>query len=416
LWRWAFLEERVGYAVLDVETTGLRPSWHDRIVEIAIVQVSDGGEIEAQWCTLVNPERDLGPQRIHGISAAEARLAPRFKDLAGTIAELLRARIPVAHNWAFDSEFIAYEFERLGYGVPIREDTGLCTMHLAGQFLPEAGRSLAACCRRAGVRLVNAHSALYDARAAAGLLAHFLEIAGMPPPWLARVAGGRDWPNIPVGGAAVVSRRDGGHAEPHFLSRLVERLPRTHRPDADKYLDVLDRSLLDRHISAVEANALVAVADRLGLAREDLDDLHRHYLQALATVAALDGEVGDNERRDLEGVAELLAVERDYVDAVLSTARHAVALTGGPASSPSKRLYLKQGDEVVFTGETKEPREIWEARAAQAGLRVGKDVTTRTRLLVAADPDTMSGKAEKAARYGIPIVHPTAFTRMLKQM
>lgn len=407
----------MAYAVLDVETTGLRPSWHDRIVEIAIVRVSEAGEIEGEWCTLVNPERDLGPQRIHGISAAEARQAPRFKDLAPTIAELLRSRIPVAHNWAFDSEFIAYEFERLGYGVPIREDTGLCTMHLAGQFLPESGRSLAACCRNAGVRLVNAHSALYDARAAAGLLAHFLGMAGMPPPWLTRLAGGRDWPNIPAGGAvSTVPRRVGGHAEPHFLSRLVESLPRTHRPNADAYLDVLDRALLDRHISAVEANALVAVADRLGLAREDLDELHRHYLQALATVAALDGEIGDNERRDLVGVADLLAVEGDYVEGVLRTARHAVALTGGPSTSPLKRLYLRPGDEVVFTGETKEPREVWEAKATQAGLRVGKDVTTRTRLLVAADPDTMSGKAEKAARYGIPIVHPVAFQRMLKKL
>ena len=61
------------YAVVDVETTGLRPSWHDRVVEIAIVHVDDAGTIEAEWCTLVNPQRDLGPQHIHGITAAEAR-------------------------------------------------------------------------------------------------------------------------------------------------------------------------------------------------------------------------------------------------------------------------------------------------------------------------------------------------------
>jgi DNA polymerase-3 subunit epsilon len=47
---------------------------------------------------------------------------------------------------------------------------------------------------------------------------------------------------------------------------------------------------------------------------------------------------------------------------------------------------------------------------------VGRDVTTRTRLLVAVDPDTMSGKAEKAGRYGIPIVYPQAFARMLKRL
>ena len=60
-----------------------------------------------------------------------------------------------------------------------------------------------------------------------------------------------------------------------------------------------------------------------------------------------------------------------------------------------------------------QPREQWEAHTAHAGLMVGHDVTRHTRILVAADPDTMSGKATKAARYGIPVIHPTAFLQML---
>ncbi|WP_433090310.1 hypothetical protein ACQP1P_40185 [Dactylosporangium sp. CA-052675] len=48
------------------------------MVEIAIVHVDSRGDVESEWCTLVNPERDLGPQHIHGITAAEARVAPRF--------------------------------------------------------------------------------------------------------------------------------------------------------------------------------------------------------------------------------------------------------------------------------------------------------------------------------------------------
>ncbi|MGI5236962.1 BRCT domain-containing protein [Dactylosporangium sp. CA-139066] len=68
---------------------------------------------------------------------------------------------------------------------------------------------------------------------------------------------------------------------------------------------------------------------------------------------------------------------------------------------------------MVFTGDMGEPREVWEARAAAAGLAVGAGVTRRTRLLVAADPDSMSGKARKAADYGIPVVHPAAFAQML---
>ncbi|MER7279785.1 exonuclease domain-containing protein [Dactylosporangium sp. NPDC000244] len=116
------------YAVIDLETTGLHTSRHDRVVEIAIVHVGPRGDIEREWCTLVNPERDLGPQHIHGITAAEARVAPRFAQLAGAVAGRLRGRVPVAHNWAFDGQFLAAEFARMGIVAPVRYEAGLCTM------------------------------------------------------------------------------------------------------------------------------------------------------------------------------------------------------------------------------------------------------------------------------------------------
>ena len=59
------------------------------------------------------------------------------------------------------------------------------------------------------------------------------------------------------------------------------------------------------------------------------------------------------------------------------------------------------------------PRWEWEEEARAAGLGVGENVTKKTRLLIAADPDSMSGKAKKARQYGIPIVHPTAYRTML---
>ncbi|MEU6717374.1 exonuclease domain-containing protein [Nonomuraea sp. NPDC046802] len=58
-----------GYAVIDTETTGLRPTWHDRIIELGIVHLDASGEITREWGSLVNPGRDLGPQRIHRITA-----------------------------------------------------------------------------------------------------------------------------------------------------------------------------------------------------------------------------------------------------------------------------------------------------------------------------------------------------------
>ncbi|AGZ40237.1 exonuclease domain-containing protein [Actinoplanes friuliensis] len=392
------------YAVIDVETTGLRTSWHDRVIEMSVVQLDSSGRVQDEWCSLVNPDRDLGPQHIHGISAAEVRRAPSFDQLASQVTDLLKGRVMVAHNLAFDAMFVASEFRHLGVNVPVGSDLGLCTMRLAPHFLPSAGRSLVDCRRAAGLPDHRAHSALHDARAAAELFSHYLQLTGTPPPWGSVVdqAATLRWPALYFGAAVPVQRRSPEEREPHFLTRLVDRLPRQHEPRADAYLDLLDQALLDRHISAIEADGLVAAADAIGLYRADVQILHQRYLAGLASAALADRVVTPAEHKDLDSVAALLGLPATAVNRALEAAR------------PSERpvWQLASDDLVVFTGTMDPLREQWEARASAAGLRVGDNVTKKTRLLVAADPDSMSGKAKKARQYGIPIVHPAAFRSM----
>ncbi|BBH68822.1 hypothetical protein ACTI_55070 [Actinoplanes sp. OR16] len=399
------------YAVVDVETTGTRTSWHDRIVEIAVVRVDERGRVRDEWCTLVNPDRDLGPQEIHGITAAEARRAPSFAAFAGQIVERLAGHAVVAHNLLFDAGFLTAEFGKLGYQVPIAAGRGLCTMRLAAHFLPTAARNLQACRTAAGLPAHRAHSALHDARAAAELLSYYLRASGSPPPWtpLVHEAQRVAWPDLPVTGVAPVTRRKPEDREPHFLTRLVDRLPRLRDPQGDSYLDLLDRALLDRHISANEADQLVDTADRLGLARVDVELLHRRYLTSLAAIAFEDLVITADERSDLDSVAGLLGLTPADVDVALATARE--------APEPARTSWrLSPGDMVVFTGSMNPSRDIWEAEAARYGLNTGGNVTKKTRLLVAADPDSMSGKAKKAEQYGIPIVHPSAYKAMLESL
>ncbi|QKE84388.1 exonuclease domain-containing protein [Arthrobacter sp. NEB 688] len=71
-----------GYTVIDVETTGLSPEKGDRVVKIGVVYVSDNGEVQDNWSTLVNPQRDVGPTRIHGLTATDVAGAPTFNDVA----------------------------------------------------------------------------------------------------------------------------------------------------------------------------------------------------------------------------------------------------------------------------------------------------------------------------------------------
>ncbi|HEX5114197.1 MAG TPA: exonuclease domain-containing protein [Pseudonocardiaceae bacterium] len=130
-----------GYAVVDTETTGILPSWHHRIAEIAVVQVDWEGRITDEWSTLVNPDRDLGPQAIHGIRAEDARRAPRFDRLAGDILDRLDGRVIVAHNWPFDAMHLRAEFGRIGYDTPWDNAAGLCTMRASANAGLAARRS-----------------------------------------------------------------------------------------------------------------------------------------------------------------------------------------------------------------------------------------------------------------------------------
>lgn len=114
----------MAFAVVDFETTGLLPSYHHRVVEIGVTHVDDDGTVTGRWETLVNPERDLGPQQIHGIRAADILDAPVFTDIVGEFAELLAGRVFAAHNASFDLRFLQAEFARAGYA--LAPDTQAC--------------------------------------------------------------------------------------------------------------------------------------------------------------------------------------------------------------------------------------------------------------------------------------------------
>ncbi|MEU5873417.1 exonuclease domain-containing protein [Glycomyces sp. NPDC047369] len=388
------------YAVIDVETTGLFNK--DRIVEIAVAQLDRHGAVTATWETLVNPQRDLGPQELHGIRAADVRRAPTFDQVAGDVAELLEGRVPVAHNLAFDSRLLAHEYLRLGCEIPNLGHFGVCTMQWADYFLPDAGRSLADCCLAAGIANDRPHEAMSDVLATAELLVLYLNSMGTVPLWDDRAAGLGEarWPPIPRRATEPVRRGVGAADGGAFLARLVDHIPRVpDPPQADMYLALLDRALVDRHISATEADSLVALASGLGIGRAAAIGLHRGYLRSLAAAALEDGFLSDAERDDLNRVAALLSLPADDVEAALRAAAE------GPAPALRQTEFrLKRGDTAVLTGAFAESKSFWAKRLEAAGLSVAPNVTKKTALVVAADPDSMSGKASKARQYGIPVV------------
>ncbi|MFR9794990.1 DEDDh family exonuclease [Streptomyces sp. MS06] len=150
-----------GYAVVDVETTGLARD--DRIISAAVYRLDARGEVEDHWYTLVNPERDPGPVWIHGLTSEVLAGAPLFADVAEEFAERLTGRVLVAHNAAFDWQMIAREYARAQRQPPVRQR--LCTIALSKELgLALPNHKLESLAAHFGVVQQRAHHALDDAR------------------------------------------------------------------------------------------------------------------------------------------------------------------------------------------------------------------------------------------------------------
>lgn len=395
-----------GYTVIDLETTGLFPQHHDRIIEIGVVRLTDSGLVEDEWHTLVNPGRDVGPTPIHGITARDVLGAPAFPEIAGHVVATLSGRTMVAHNARFDTAFLDYEFRRAGLGTT-PPTPALCTMQWSTRYLRGASRKLKDCCAAAGVPHVAAHTAAGDARAVAGLLRHYLNECGAPVPWADTLdlTRGHRWPTGLPTTDRRLSRSEGVRRPDAWLDRVTSRLTRHPDPEIEAYLAVLEDALLDGYLSAHEEEALIGVATDLGLHRDQVTAVHATYLDSLAIAAWEDGVVTENEAQQLIEVARMLGLPSSSVLLALERAHQSQA-------PGALRLRLRPGDQVVFTGALAVAREVWVARAEAAGLVHG-GVSRKTKVVVAADPDSQSGKAAKARAYGIPVVTEAAFERML---
>jgi DNA polymerase-3 subunit epsilon len=163
-----------GYAVVDVETTGLGRD--DRIVSAAVYRLDARGDVQDHWYSPVNPQRDPGPVWIHGLTGAMLAGAPLFGDIAAELADRLAGRVLVAHNAVFDWSMLAREFARAGSAAPV--DHRLCTIVLAKELgLPLANYKLESLAAHYGVVQRRAHHALDDARVLAETFRPSLHLA-----------------------------------------------------------------------------------------------------------------------------------------------------------------------------------------------------------------------------------------------
>ena len=164
------------YAVIDLETTGGKPSFH-KITEVAVV-IHDGSKVLDSFSTLINPEQRIPYfiTQLTGITENMVASAPRFCEVAKKIVEMTEGKIFVAHNARFDYSFLKREFADLGYTFTRKT---LCTVRAARKILPGLPTyRLGALTKELGIEHGQAHRAMGDAMATAELLSLLVDRAG----------------------------------------------------------------------------------------------------------------------------------------------------------------------------------------------------------------------------------------------
>ena len=183
--RWGLVPEARGsplldtcaFAVVDVETTGVRAGYGDRITEIAVAVVH-GERREIVFESLVNPERPI-PRAICAITNITnemVRYAPRFSEVTERLLAALAGRVFVAHNARFDWNFVSAELRR-SRDLTL-DGTRFCTVRLARRLV----KGVRSCgldnlCRFFGFQNAARHRAAGDALVTAELLGRLLALA-----------------------------------------------------------------------------------------------------------------------------------------------------------------------------------------------------------------------------------------------
>lgn len=167
---------QITYVVLDLETTGLRPSDGDEIVELGAVRVVNGRVLTMEtFERVINPNRPIPKESVafHGITDAMAADKPPLAQVLPPFQRFAADCVLVAHNAAFDFKFL----EKGAAACGLRFEQPILDTLLMSSFIDpgETDHSLDAIAARLGLGFTRRHSALGDALVTAAILVRQIE-------------------------------------------------------------------------------------------------------------------------------------------------------------------------------------------------------------------------------------------------
>ncbi|HVP12293.1 MAG TPA: BRCT domain-containing protein, partial [Phycisphaerae bacterium] len=133
-----------------------------------------------------------------------------------------------------------------------------------------------------------------------------------------------------------------------------------------------------------------------------------------------DGVITRVEEDDLDNVRRLLGIAQSRYEEMHLQAKTDVIAPVRPSKGGKPDVQNLTGKLICFTGALTSridgevvSREMAEQIASERGMVIVGHVIKKLDFLVTADPNSMSGKAQKARAYGVRIIAEPVFWRMV---
>lgn len=412
------------FAILSIETTGISPQHGDHLVELAIQTVNWNGELLDSYETLVHPGKNVEGFQIHGISDEMVKNAPCITEVIPDLLARLNGKTIVAHDLDFTLGFITpYIMDR------VSTLKGICTLKLSHLVAPDSGlRRLEQLCTYYDIDFPIRHSAKSDSIATAKLFSILknlytrqFEIEHFCEEFLYTIK----IDHCPESKNVFLKRDEAKSIASIQKTRLYELLNRLTSNASDsipvrQYLNVLDRALTDRILTDKEIFALVDLANKYQLSREQVIEIHEEYLRKLIRIYLLDEVITPTEMADLHLVADLLCILPKTFDLLIEYEKAKISIT---TPGIKKQLKSLKGKSVCFSGHLngkingkKIDRELAQQLVKERGLIVKRVVSKNVDYLITSHADTFSGKERKnrkAAEYNVNVLDEKIFWAMI---
>lgn len=393
------LNAKAGFAVLDLETNGLKP-W-DGILEYAVVLLDKNLNIEGEYTSLVY-QKEVNATWLHGIDEEQVEEAPSIHLTIPELMRLIGGRYLVGHNVKFDRGFIEHHLDNGDstfsnenvFSHLRRPDWGsrdIDTQWIAKDIV--GVRKLTDATAALGW-IHDSHSALGDARVTAKLLQ--LDAQTDIDRLKRRLRLADVWPANPHTEDELValprlSKDELFSARSQWINQINFSEKEPSEDDFNTYVYAALAFAANYHVSKTEKGELLLIAESSGLTRTAIERAHKIVMQTAFNVRFSSKAINRREQL-LVSLGQSFGFDSVPAD-VLQANGTEVPLP------PKAKLFL--------SGRMSMSQDDWKLRLARKGYVITKDLKEAD-IVVIGKKDRTNKQIAQAFANRIPILEEAA--------